>query len=258
MGYNTRYMQVVVKALQTAYERTGNPKSPSILILHGWGDAAKGWRQIQQDLAKDFDVTVLDLPGFGNSDSPSKAWGLTEYAQFVADFLSKTQIKPYVIIGHSNGGAIAIRGLAKGILHADKLVLLGSAGIRAEYKGRKKVLRLITKAGKVLSYPLPHSVRKRLRRRVYTTVGSDMLVAEHMQETFKKIVTDDVQADAAGLSIPTLLIYGENDQHTPPQYGRVFHNLIAGSTLEIIGDAGHFVHLDDSSQTMAMVSRFVR
>jgi pimeloyl-ACP methyl ester carboxylesterase len=251
-------MQVVVKALLTAYERVGNPKSPSILILHGWGDAAKGWHHIQQQLAEEYDVTVLDLTGFGSSDSPSGDWDLTDYAQFVADFLKKVRIKPHAIIGHSNGGAIAIRGLGRGLLQADKLVLLGSAGIRSEYKGRKKALRLITKAGKVLSYPLPHTVRKRLRRRVYTTVGSDMLVAEHMQETFKKIVTDDVQADAANLSLPTLLVYGENDQHTPPQYGRVFHNLIAGSTLEIIGQAGHFVHLDKPDQTMTLVSRFVR
>lgn len=251
-------MQVVVQSLLTTYERTGNPKKPGVLILHGWGDASKGWQHVQRELSKEYDVYALDLPGFGGTNDPPEAWGLTEYAAFVAAFLKKTRLKPSVIIGHSNGGAIAVRGLAKGLFDTGKLVLLGSAGIRSEYKGRKKVLRIVTKAGKLLTYPLPRSVRKKLRRKVYTTVGSDMLVAERLQETFKKVVTDDVQADAATLNVPTLLVYGELDQHTPPQYGRVFHNLISGSTLEIVGEAGHFVHLDKPDVTLGLISRFIR
>lgn len=260
-------MQVVVNSLLTAYELSKGAElgrkakherqKPKILVLHGWGDAAKGWQHVVRELSDDFQVCVPDLPGFGASQAPTKAWGLTEYAEFVAAFLKKVRFTPDIIIGHSNGGAIAIRGLARGVLSAEQLVLLASAGIRSEYKGRKKMLRLITKAGKVLTYPLPKAVRHRLRRQVYTTVGSDMLVAEHLQETFKKVVTDDIQADAAVLHVPTLLIYGEADQHTPVQYGRVLHNLIAGSTLEVIGEAGHFVHLDKPAQTLTIIRKFL-
>src|SRR5690606_38998725 len=121
----------------------------------------------------------------------------------------------------SNGGAIAIRGMARGWLSADNLVLLASAGIRGEYKGRVKALRLITKAGKALTTPLPKSVKQRLRKKVYATVGSDMLVAEHLQETFKKVVTDDVREDAARLALPTLLIYGDQDDATPVRYAEM-------------------------------------
>jgi len=260
-------MQVVVNSLLTAYELSQGKESarkskherqkPKILLLHGWGDSAKGWQHVVHELANDFQVCVPDLPGFGASQAPPKPWGLTDYAEFITAFLKKTRFTPDIIIGHSNGGAIAIRGLAHGVLSADKLVLLSSAGIRSEYKGRKKLLRVITKAGKVLTYPLPRAVRHRLRRQVYTTVGSDMLVAEHLQETFKKVVTDDVQADAAVLHIPTLLVYGEADQHTPVQYGRVLHNLIAGSTLEVIGEAGHFAHLDKPAQTLTIIRKFL-
>ncbi len=143
-----------------------------------------------------------------------------------------------MFLGHSNGGAIAIRGLGTDVLQADKLVLLGSAGIRGTYKGRVKALRYLTKAGKLLTAPLPRVIKDKLRRTVYHTVGSDMLVAEHLQETFKKIVTDDVQADAKRVLLPTLLIYGEQDEATPLGFGETFHQLIPTSTFEVLPDAG--------------------
>jgi len=81
-------------------------------------------------------------------------------------------------------------------------------------------------------------------------------VAEHLQETFKKVVTDDVRADAAHLAIPTLLLYGEQDDATPVRYGELFHEAIEGSTLEILPGAGHFVHIDRPHDVIAAIERF--
>ena len=248
-------MQIVVDSLLTEYARTGDGQP--LLVLHGWGDSSKGWREFQKLLAEDYDVIAVDLPGFGGTQSPPLAWGLDEYARFVREFLKKIQVKPYAIVAHSNGGAIAIRGLAEGLLRADRLVLLDSAGIRDTYRGRTKIIRLITKTGKVLVTPLPGSIKKKLRRKVYQKVGSDMLVAEHLQETFKNVVTDDVQADAAALKLPTLLIYGEDDLATPPRYGRLLQHLIDGSVLEIVPGAGHFVHLDKPTIVLKLVRSFL-
>lgn len=254
-------MQVVVDALLTTYDRVGSAAGskprPIIVLLHGWGDNASSWLQLRDALADTYDVIALNLPGFGGSQQPSQAWGLTDYAAFVAAFLKKIDAKPYAYIAHSNGGAIAIRGLANGVLSAEKLVLLASAGIRSELQGRKKVLRVLAKTGKIITMPLPASVRKSLRRRLYTSAGSDMLVAEHMEATFKKIVTDDIQSDAAKVQQPSLLIYGEDDLSTPVHYGRILHSLIAGSTLETIGGAGHFVHLDEPQQVETMIRKFL-
>ncbi len=250
-------MQVVVDKLLTTYTRAGNAKYKKLLIFYGWGDSPVNWTYMQTELARHFDVTVVDLPGFGGTAPPPTAWGLTEYAAFVAAFLKKTGIKPYAIIGHSNGGAIAVRGLSQGVLTAERLVLLASAGIRFQLSRRRQVLRIFTKAGKVVTYPLPANVRKRLRRRLYTAIGSDLLVAEHLQDTFKRIVTDDIQSDAATLTLPTLLVYGEDDLDTPVQYGRILHNLIAGSTLEVIGQGGHFIYLDKPAEVRDMLRKFL-
>lgn len=250
-------MQVVIDTLLTHYETEGTGKL--VVILHGWGDSSDGFKRLQKSLAQRHKVTVLDLPGFGKTQAPHQVWGLDDYAVFVAHFLKKIDAGPVkTLVGHSNGGAIVIRGLAKGTLRADRLVLIASAGIRGVYKGRVKVLRYITKAGKALTMPLPNSIKRRLRQKVYKTIGSDMLVAEHLQETFKKVISDDVRLDARKLLLPTLLLYGEDDTETPVWYGETFHELITGSTLTVLPNAGHFVHLDRAADAERLIGEFVR
>jgi len=250
-------MQIVVDKLLINYEVNGLGRP--VLVLHGWADNIKGLTQLRNDLASEFQVIALDLPGFGGSQAPNQAWGLSDYANFISDFIKKLQVKPlFAIVAHSNGAAIAIRGLGEGVLKAEKCVLLGSSGIRVVYKGRVKALRVITKAGKALTKPLPMATKNKLRAKVYKTVGSDMLVAEHLQETFKRIVSDDVRNDAAKINLPVLLIYGEDDTQAPPIYGREFHEIMPNSTLEIVGAAGHFVHLDQSTQVKRLIKDFLK
>jgi len=250
-------MQVVTDTLLTQYSRKG--KGRIVLLLHGWGDSAAGLASLQDKLSKDFDVIALDLPGFGGTAVPKQAWGLSDYAAFIHHFLEKIGAQAvYAIIGHSNGGAIALRGLGRGDLHAEKVVLLAAAGIRGTYKGRVKALRIVTKIGKALTMPLPKPVKNRLRQGVYKSVGSDMLVAEHLQETFKKVVTDDVRVDAAQLTQPTLLIYGENDKAAPPWYGEAYRQIIPTASLEILPGAEHFVHLDRPAEVTRAIREFLR
>lgn len=249
-------MQIVVDQLLTSYQLSGSGKT--LVLLHGWGDSSQSSAALQAQLAKHYQVLALDLPGFGGTQPPAAAWGLSHYAAFVAAVLQKLEMKPYAIIGHSNGGAIALRGLAEGDLKAKKLVLLASAGIRNQYNGRKRVLRVAAKTGKVLTKPLPARLQQKLRSKVYKTIGSEMLVAEHMQETFKLVVTDDVRGDAARVTIPTLLIYGYDDTATPTEHGELLQAALGHSELHVIPKAGHFVYLDQPAIVTSLVEEFLR
>jgi pimeloyl-ACP methyl ester carboxylesterase len=250
-------MQVIVNALLTRYEVQG--KGKVVLLLHGWGDSATGMQDLSASLGKRYAVVSLDLPGFGNSQSPHGAWGLDAYAEFIQVFLHKIgRSDLWAIVGHSNGGAIAVRGLAAGYLRSERLVLMASAGIRGVDKGRVRALRVVAKTGKLFVKPLPKATQAKLRKKFYTDIGSDMLVAEHLQATFKRIVRDDVRADAAQLTLPTLLLYGDNDTQTPLWYGEAYHELIADSTLEVLGGAGHFVHIDRPREVVKAIEGFLK
>jgi len=248
-------MQVVVDSLLTNYNRTGAGKT--IVVLHGWGDNIAGIAPFLKGLSAHYDVVAMDVPGFGGTQAPETSWGLDEYAQFVQSFITKLNIKPNTIIGHSNGGAIAIRAIAHG-LKTEKLVLLASAGVRGDNKKAIGAVRVIAKVGKILAKPLPKKTQRKLRESVYSNIGSDMLVAEHMQETFKRIVADDVREDAKNITQPTLLIYGQNDVSTPVNIGMALQAAIPNSKIEIIPDVGHMLPTDATKTVLGMVTEFIK
>jgi len=248
-------MNVVVNNLLTHYEMQGDGRI--VLLLHGWGDNLKGLAGLQKSLANNFKVVSLDLPGFGATQIPAGVWGLDNYAEFVRDFLSKIAVEPYAIVGHSNGGAMAIRGIATAQLKPERLVLLAASGIRSNQSGKRLLLKAVAKAGKVASAWLPKSSQTKLRKKLYGAAGSDLLVVEHLQETFKKIVRQDVQADASKITIPSLLIYADKDRDVPLADGQTYHRLIKNSQLQAVAGAGHFVHLDEPDRVSSLIEDFL-
>ena len=79
-----------------------------MLLLHGWGSNARLMLPIAEALAGRYRVYTLDLPGHGLSPQPPEAWGIPEHAALVEHFLEDRIGAPTTIIGHSNGGRIAL------------------------------------------------------------------------------------------------------------------------------------------------------
>jgi pimeloyl-ACP methyl ester carboxylesterase len=250
-------VNVVVDNLLTTYKLAG--KGKLVLLLHGWGDSSAGLADLQKRLAGEYEVLALDLPGFGGTQMPDSVWDLDNYARFVEAVLKKLKLgQPYAVIGHSNGGALAIRGLSLGALKADKLVLLAAAGVRTNSRLKRFVLKIVAKTGNVATFWMPERHRRALRKRLYGAAGSDMLVAPHLQDTFKKTVRQDVQADAAALKLPALLIYAAADKAIPLADGKQYNQLIKGSRLEVIKDAGHFVHNEQPEKVTGLIKEFLQ
>lgn len=250
-------MNVVVENLLTNYTLRG--KGKLVLLLHGWGDSAKGLAGLQANLAEKYQVLAVDLPGFGGTQAPEEVWNLDDYARFLQGLLKKLDLsQPYAVIGHSNGGALAIRAVSLKCLQPEKIVLLAASGVRTSNKIKRFILKIIAKTGDIATLWMPERYRQSLRRSLYGVAGSDMLVAPHLQETFKKTVRQDVQADAAAIDVPTLLIYAADDEAIPVTDGERYQQIIKNSQLEIIPAAGHFVHLDQLEKVTKLVGDFLK
>ncbi|MGH7234446.1 MAG: alpha/beta fold hydrolase [Candidatus Saccharimonadales bacterium] len=248
-------MQIIVNNLAVTYELAG--KGKTVVLLHGWGDNYHTFDQLVSDLKNDYQVLAFDLPGFGSSQAPPKAWDLDNYAVLTAALQDKLELKAYALIGHSNGGALAICGLSSGILKSDKLVLLASAGIRNSQPVKRLATKVVAKVGKMSTYWLPSETRQNLRRKLYGTVGSDMLVMPELSETFKRTVAQDVQADAARLKLPTLIINADQDPAIALSDGKLYHSLIKGSRLEVLHSNSHFIHQENFAQVAKIIKSFL-
>jgi pimeloyl-ACP methyl ester carboxylesterase len=250
-------MQVVVDDLITNCELTGTGKL--VLLLHGWGDSLHGLSELQAALAKHYNVLAVDLPGFGATQAPKSVWDLDDYSHFISDLLKKLDLgEPYAVIGHSNGGALAIRATSLGLLKPKRIVLLAASGVRNNQTAKRFAFKVMAKTGNAATLWMPDRYRQALRKSLYAAAGSDLLVMPQLQETFKKTVRQDVQADARKITVPTLLIYAKNDPSVPAGSGPRYHQLIAGSRLEIIDDAGHFIHIDQPHKATSLIEGFLK
>ena len=249
-------MNVVVNGLMTNYQKTGNGKR-TIVMLPGWGDTSKSFAQLADELRSVYTVLAIDLPGFGGTQAPESAWGLEDYAEFVSLWLKKIGVaRVYAFVGHSHGGATAIYGIGERILRSDKLILLASAGVRNQKNIQTRLLWAGAKTAKLPLKLLPPASRQKIRAGFYKSAGSDILLLPHMEQTFRKIISQDVQLSAAKIKIPTLLIYGSKDKATPIKYGHILNRSIRGSRLELTS-AGHFVHQDEASKVASLIKNFL-
>ncbi|MBX4190616.1 alpha/beta hydrolase [Candidatus Saccharibacteria bacterium] len=246
-------MNVVVDGLMTSYQRTG--KGKPLVFLHGWGDTSKTFSELVTALSDKYEIYLLDLPGFGGTQAPPRAWDLGDYSNFLEAWLKKIDIKPYALVGHSYGGSVAIYALSQKSL-GQKLVLLASAGIRNKHRAQKDLTSNLAKLGKIPLAFLPENKRRKLRQKFYKSIGSDLMLLPHMEETFKKIINQDVSNQAKKINAPTLLIYGSQDKSTPVSDGKLLNSLIAGSKIEIV-NAGHFLHQELPEETSNLIDKFL-
>lgn len=82
---------------------------PRILLLHGSGAATHSWRDLFPLLTAQAEVLAPDLPGHGFTSSPRSDLSLPRVARDVAELLAAEDFVPDLTVGHSAGGAIALR-----------------------------------------------------------------------------------------------------------------------------------------------------
>lgn len=246
-------MNVVVDGLMTGYQKTGRGKT--LLMIHGWGDSARTFSALVDELKDSYQIVALDLPGFGATQAPEELWGTKDFAAFVAAFIKKLDLKTYAVLGHSFGGAIAME-LAAQKPAFKKLVLLASAGVRNKKSVKTTALKAAAKAAKPALLVLPKEQRNKLKRRVYGSIGSDALLLPHMETVYRRIITEDLRPLASNIKLPSLLIYGSKDKETPAADGLALHKLIKDSDFQII-EAGHFPHQTETSQTARLIRDFL-
>ncbi len=250
-------MQVIVFGKIVNYETTGNNK-PVIVLLHGWADTMHTFKKLEPFLKESYNCIALDLPGFGSSEKPTKAYNLQDYTLFVAEFLRKIdEPNVYAFIGHSNGGSILIKGLSESILKSTKLILLASAGIRSTATFKKSILKYLAKFISVFLFILPSSLKNKIKKFLYAKIGSELYVAEGMQESFKQVVAEDLLEKSSLIKIPTLLIFGGKDTATPVDYGRMYNKSMSNSRLKTIESAGHFLHQTHTGKVIEYAKDFL-
>lgn len=244
-------MEKIINNLKINYVSQG--KNQDILILHGWGSNIEIFSPMIEFLATNNRVTVLDLPGFGKSDTPKSAWKLDDYVEFIYDFIKETNINNPIIIGHSFGGRIAIKIGSSRKVKINKIILIDSAGIKKEKKLSLKIktLKLLKN---ILGKIMPNLITKMKNKMGSTDYKNASPI---MKEILVNVINEDLTPLLNKIDYSTLLIWGENDQETPISDALIMENNIQDSGLVKVPNAGHYSFLDNPNLVYKVITSFI-
>lgn len=117
-----RHTVTVNGGVRLAYEVTGPPAGPPVLLLPALGKTAADWAPVRDELARERRVFVLDLRGHGASARPS-AYSLPLMRDDVLGFLDALGLDRVDLVGHSMGGVVAYLAAAAQPHRVGRLVL---------------------------------------------------------------------------------------------------------------------------------------
>ena len=209
-----------------------------IHIIHGWTYTTDAWGACVAALReKGYEPVMLNVPGL--TEASSEVWTLEKYVAWL-----KTKIeneRDITLVGHSNGGRIAIAFAAKYPEMIGRLVLIDAAGIvHREFllETKSAIFGAIAKAGRFFT------ASPFLRKVLYRIIGARDYerAPENMRETMKNLIAHDLTPMLVNIAAPTLIIWGEKDTATPVSDARIMHARIRSSELYTIPDAQHSPH----------------
>ena len=205
------------------------------MFLHGYLASSESFAYQIPFFQRDFDVYAPDFKGFGRNKGMPFAYSLDDYVDDLTAYVNKLGlIKPHVI-AHSFGARVALKAVYRYPDLFDKIVLTGAAGLK-----QKNTLKKVVK--KTTFNILKRFVKKEKLRAFYS---KDYLALDGiMQESFKKILSENLDYILPEVKNKTLIIFGKNDKDTPPYMAKKLHDGIENSTLSLYSDAGHFCFID--------------
>ena len=110
------YQKTKIDDLEIFYREAGDPKNPTILLLHGFPSSSHMYRNLMERLAPNYHLIAPDYPGFGLSSSPSPAvfsYTFDHLAEIVEKFIDKLQLKSISFYLQDYGGPIGFRIISK-------------------------------------------------------------------------------------------------------------------------------------------------
>ena len=214
-----------------------------IYILHGWAYSTEKWAEFNNLLKKaQYEPIMLKIPGL--TEKISKVWSLDDYAEWLKKSINN---KKSTVLGHSNGGRIALAFAAKYPDIVEQIILIDSAGIyhnELSMRIKRVLFKGVARLGKRVTSS------EKLRGVLYrATRESDYKEAPiEVRETMSNLIRSDLRAQLPNITTPTLLIWGKDDKVTPLEDGQLMHKLLKNSQLEIVSGARHspqFTHPEE-------------
>lgn len=254
-GFEERFLDARGCRLRYLVAGEGDP----LVLVHGLGGAAANWLALAPLLLPGRRLIVPELPGHGGSSPLPAAPSLSPYADRLGLLLDHEGAAPAAVVGHSLGGAVALRLALRRPEAVSALVLAAAAGISSATRSARYALTItgILKPGRKIA---PHRGRVArsalLKRVVFGRWGAsdpvalppelvEALLAGPARHTdtvsaAKALVRDDLRPELEHVGCPVLVLWGARDNQLPVDDAFDYARRLR-APLRVIADCGHLL-----------------
>ena len=243
-------LAVEVAGRSIAYERTGS--GPPLVLVHGAVEDHRAWRFQVPDLARGATVVAWDQPGCGASDDADEGVELADLAHALAAVVET--VGPAHVLGFSWGGTLVLElwhqrpDLVRSLVLADTYAGWRGSLPPAEVESRMTVAAEIPDlfAGE----PSPEAVA------LLDEMSADARPATTLR-TVALMAAADLTHLLPTITVPTLLLWGEQDARSTLTVACQLEAAIPGARLQLLARAGHVANLEQPAAFTAAVRDWV-
>lgn len=244
---------------------TGDP----LVLIHGWGMNANVWKNIEEDLSKNFKLIMINLPGMGSCKSNDDYDMST-----IVDSLNKLIPNNATLLGWSLGGQIAMEYQRKFPQKIKNLILVSSTPCFINKKEwncgvekdifEKFASQLLVNWKKTIHqffllqlYGLPN-IRKVVAKFERTILYEGIPDPRALISGLQILLDTDCRKNLMKINIRTLIISGDKDRLTPLASSKYMADIIPKSVLRIFPGAGHIPFLFEPEIFVQSIFNFIK
>lgn len=263
-GYD---LTIPVNDFNLSYDDLGEAGIP-VIFLHGYPFSKAMWKQQLEFLQATNRVIACDVRGFGKSTYEQSSLSIDLFADDLLTFMYKLHIEKAIICGLSMGGYIALNAMKRFPGHFEALILCDTQCIAdspAVKEKRYKVIDDINVNGvknfneefiKSVFHKDTLSNKKELVETLRTVVfaNSQQIITAGLVALAER---SETCSTLGAIDIPTLILCGREDEVTPLAQSDFMHQLIEGSIMHVIDNAGHVSNLEQPDEFNQQVLDFL-
>ena len=245
--------------------------APAVILLHGFGSSLDTWEPWAKALSARYRVIRFDLPGFGlTGPDPTGDYSDARTLKVIAGLMDQLGVDRAAMVGNSLGGRIAWMFAARFPARVTRLVLISPDGFASpgfEY-GKAPVVPLMMQA---LPYVAPRDMLKASLTPAYAhpealseqtlTRYRDMMVAPGVRRAILARMGQTVLSDPAPIlrriTVPTLLLWGQQDHMIPISNAADYLRLMPDAALVRLPDLGHVPFEEAPARALPPVEQFL-
>jgi pimeloyl-ACP methyl ester carboxylesterase len=210
-----------------------------IVVLHGLMGGLSNFDGVANHFSeKGYKVIIPELPLYKLSLLKTN---VKSFAIFLKDFLDSRNLKKVILLGNSLGGHIALLFSKMYPEYIKGLVITGSSGLYESAMGsgypKRGDYEFIKKKAEDVFYD-PKIATKEMVDEVYDTVNNRNKLIRTLAIA-KSAIRHNMAKDLPNMKQPTCIIWGKNDNVTPPNVADEFHELLPDSDLYWLDKCGH-------------------